>query len=194
MSPFTNKRIDAREEKGQFILLRQMKNRYFIFAILIGLLLFIAQPTLASQNSAEIFNNVKVEANTGNNSGAIKKEGRSSIDVKIEQTINGEVLPIIEISTSSENGESRSIEFHSENATGSVKTDIKINATVNQPPNQADLQEQQQKTTSSVAEEIKNKLQSKYKENSFKSFLFNFSQSLNSFKLKLYNYVSKFFR
>lgn len=167
----------------------QMKNTYFILVGLIGLLGLIAQPTMASQNSAEIFNNIKVEANTGNNSGATEQNGKSSIEVEINQSINNEILPAIKISTSSENGESRAIQFHTENASGSTRIETGINATINQN----NLQKKQS-ATSSADEKKQTKLQLQSKERSLQLLISSFSRSLNIFKAKFYNYVSKFFK
>ncbi len=170
-----------------------MKIRYFtLVGLLAGSLIINAQPVqlvMASQNSAEIFNNIKIEANTGNNSGATEQNGKSSIEVEINQSINNENLPAIKISTSSENGESRAIQFHTENASGSTKIETEINATINQNNLQKQLA-----TTSSIGEKNQKKSQLQSKERSLKLLISSFSRSLNVFKTKFYNYVSKFFK
>lgn len=150
-----------------------MENKYFILIIgLIVLLGFFVQPAIAAENSAEIFNDIRVKANTGNNSsaaGQIEQKGSASVEIEVNQTINGEKLPPINISTSSATGEPIKIEFYSENASGSVKVETKINAEVNTEANNE---------TSSIVE----------------SLLFSLLRSLDNFRTKFYSYVYHFFK
>ncbi len=180
-----------------------MKFRYFMTVGLIGLLYLVSQPIKASQNSANIFNDIRVKVNTGGNSGATSESGKASIEVKVYQLINGEELPPINISTSSATN-SINVQVHTENASGSVRIETNINAEAN--PN--NLSRQKQIASSSNDQYINSNVQNQEKlqsegeinsRNSIKnnskiqSLMFFLSQSLDILREKIYNYVFKFF-
>lgn len=162
-----------------------------------------------AKNSAEIINDVRVEANSGGNSGATINQGSASVEVEIHQSVNGVELPPIQISTSSESGESKKIEFHLENASGSAKTEINVNASVNQnnsgergaTTSREISQDKELKKQNKDRPQLETKIETKTENlralskdaSRVQSFLYSFSQLINDFREKLYNYVLRFF-
>ncbi|MEK7512788.1 MAG: hypothetical protein AAB601_01155 [Patescibacteria group bacterium] len=103
----------------------------------------LSAKAFAAADSVEISNDVRIEANAGGlrpvgsydpegNSGATVEPGRASVGVRIYGSVNGEELPPIEISTSSNDGSPRAVQFHSEYASGNASTEFSASET--EPP------------------------------------------------------------
>jgi hypothetical protein len=102
--------------------------------ILISLLVVfcaVGGATSARAEDVDVSNNVTVSANTGDNHGGTVREGEATVNIEVQQTINGVVLPPVIVSTSSKGGSvEASASVETIGTTTKVMTEIKTSGEV----------------------------------------------------------------
>ncbi len=99
------------------------------FILIVALLYYMTPKVLGAYTS--VSNDVNVSASTGGNSGSSVTPGKASINVNVEQTINGVQTQNIIFSTTSASGEPLHYELNSSSTSSSSRTSIDIRADAN---------------------------------------------------------------